>query len=66
MVLFLLSYILLKMATSQKFSNDYGMVQLQNEQFTNKTLDERECSTKCSQKMFLKTSQISLQNTCAE
>ena len=54
------------MATSQKFSNDYGMVQLQNEQFTNKTSDERECSTKCSQKVFLKISQISLENTCAE
>ena len=51
---------------SQKFSNDYGMIQLQNEQFTNKTLDERECSTECSQKVFLKISQISLENTFAE
>ena len=42
------------------------MIQLQNEQFTNKTLDERECSTECSQKVFLKISQISLENTCAE
>ena len=28
------------------------MIQLQNEQFTNKTLDERECSAECSQKLF--------------
>ena len=27
--------------TSQKFSNGYGMIQLQNEQFTNKILDKR-------------------------
>ena len=76
---FLLSYILLKMVsvvnqlhchkkavTSQKFSNDYGMIQLQNEQFANKTLLERECSTECSQKVFLKILQISLGNTCAK
>ena len=31
-------------ATWQKFSNDYDMIQLQNEQFTNKILYERECS----------------------
>ena len=42
------------------------MIQLQNEQFTNKTLDERERSTECSQKVFLKISQISLENACAE
>ena len=52
--------------TSQKFSNDYCMIQLQNEQFTNKTLHERECSMECSQKAFLKILQISLENTCAE
>ena len=43
-----------------------GIIQLQNEQFTNKTLDKRECSKECSQKVFLKISQISLENTCAE
>ena len=42
------------------------MIQLQNEQFTNKTLDERECSMECSQKVFLKVFQISLENTCAK
>ena len=31
--------------TWQKFSNDHDMIQLQNQQFTNKTLHERECST---------------------
>ena len=31
--------------TWQKFSNDYDMIQLQNHQFTNKTLHERQCST---------------------
>ena len=30
--------------TWQKFSNDYDMIQLQNQQFTNNTLHERECS----------------------
>ena len=29
-----------------KFSNDYDMIQLQNQQFTNKTLHEHEYSTK--------------------
>ena len=59
LVLFLLSYFLLKMVsvmnelhchrkvlyTWQKFSNDYDMIQLQNQQFTNNTLHERNCST---------------------
>ena len=40
------------------------MIQLQNEQI--KLYDERECSTECSQKVFLKISQNSLENTCAE
>ena len=31
--------------TWQKFSNDYDMIQLQNQQFTNNTLHERKCST---------------------
>ena len=31
--------------TWQKFSNDYDMIQLQNQQFTNKTLHQREYST---------------------
>ena len=31
--------------TAIKKSNDYDMIQLQNQQFTNKTLHERECST---------------------
>ena len=54
--------------TAIRKSNDYDMIQLQNQQFTNKTLHERECSTEllCSQKVFLKVSQISLENTCAE
>ena len=29
--------------TWQKFPNDYDMIQLQNQQFTSKTLHEREC-----------------------
>ena len=80
LILFLLSYILLKMVSVMnqlhchkkavtyftKSFNDYGMIQLQNEQFTNKTGDERKCSTESSQKVFLKISQISLENTCAE
>ena len=31
--------------TWQKFWNDYDMIQLQNQQFTNNTLHERKCST---------------------
>ena len=31
--------------TWQKFSNDYDMIQLQNQQSTNNTLHERKCST---------------------
>ena len=31
--------------TLQKFSNDYDMIQLQNQQFTNNTLHERKCFT---------------------
>ena len=31
--------------TCQKFSNNYNMIQLQNQQFTNKALHQRECST---------------------
>ena len=31
--------------TWQKFSNDYDIIQLQNQQFTNNTLHERKCST---------------------
>ena len=51
-----------------KKSNDYDMIQLQNQQFTNKTLHERECSKELLviPKVVLKNSQISLENTCAE
>ena len=57
--------------TWQKFSNDYDMIQLQNQQFTNNTLHERNCSTELLvfSKGVLKISQISqisLENTCAE
>ena len=31
--------------TWQKFSNDYDMIQLQNQQFANNTLHEGRCST---------------------
>ena len=34
--------------TWQKFSNDYDMIQLQNQQVTNNTLHERKCSTEFS------------------
>ena len=82
LILFLLSYILLKMVSVMNqlhchkkvvsyFTKIlkwlcYGMLQLQNQQFANKTLHKRKCPTECSQKVFLKISQISLENTCAE
>ena len=54
--------------TAIKKSNEYDMIQLQNQQFTNKTLHERGCSTELLvfSKGVLKTSQISRENTCAE
>ena len=61
LILILLSYFLLKMVSvmnelhcyrkvvtyffSQKSSNDHDMIQLQNQQFTNSTLDEHKLST---------------------
>ena len=49
--------------TWQKFSNDYDMIQLQNQQFTNNTLHERKCSTELL--VFFKKLRISLEKTRA-
>ena len=82
LTLFLLSYILLKMVSVKnelhchkkavtylaKIRKWLWYDQLQNQQFANKTLHERECSTELLKfsKGVLKISQILLENTYAE